>query len=657
MALPEADSGTGLNLSSEVAVASYTNDSGGPQTVAAFVRLSSLNGAAATITAILRQTTSADATLGEPDMLARAKRTSTDTVWQSRMLGPVYLKDGEKVVVRAISTNSSDTAAAYTVDWIDAAGAEFDLGANAPAGWINSDAIANEALTSGKFGSGFILNSSIENGAITANVIADAAITPAKFSAAVPANVTSISDDSTAADNFEAMLDGTGGVKLSLSQLRIVGYNEEEGVLHIQNTANYHTVYIESNVFGIYCYSSGSVGVYVYGAAAGLHLDSLAGPSLNIQGTSGTGITLAGTSTLAKAGDSMGLSTSAISSSTIQNGALNGKGDWNTTAPDNASITAIKAKTDNLPASPAGVGSQMNLADSAITLNKFDRTTAFPLQLADTSTNSVVRFSDIIDTNNMIATVTNDVAIVNQSLGFWTGDDNNNILGAFRALFRSDLGTPVPDNINFTIGGYVGTADNTTDSLQAISGATSGLSGANTVVITVDDGSNLIQSAMVRVTNGSVSDIKRTNSSGQVTFNLDDDSWTVSITKSGYTFDGATLSVSTNTTITYSMSLINILAPSTPLVSSTGYVYCYDKNAVLEPDVVIKARLIGGSNASGQSLDTEQISFVSDSNGLAQFNGFVRGAKYEIYRGSGNKISIRIPDTDSFEIPEFIGQE
>lgn len=36
------------------------------------------------------------------------------------------------------------------------------------------------------------------------------------------------------------------------------------------------------------------------------------------------------------------------------------------TAPDNASITAIKAKTDNLPASPAAVGSAMTLANGAI---------------------------------------------------------------------------------------------------------------------------------------------------------------------------------------------------------------------------------------------------------------------------------------------------
>ena len=39
----------------------------------------------------------------------------------------------------------------------------------------------------------------------------------------------------------------------------------------------------------------------------------------------------------------------------------------NYTAPNNQGIADIKAKTDNLPASPAAVGSLMNLADGAIT--------------------------------------------------------------------------------------------------------------------------------------------------------------------------------------------------------------------------------------------------------------------------------------------------
>lgn len=44
-------------------------------------------------------------------------------------------------------------------------------------------------------------------------------------------DVTHISADATAADNFEAMLDGTGGVKLSLSQLNIVAGSNDSAIV------------------------------------------------------------------------------------------------------------------------------------------------------------------------------------------------------------------------------------------------------------------------------------------------------------------------------------------------------------------------------------------------------------------------------------------
>lgn len=53
-----------------------------------------------------------------------------------------------------------------------------------------------------------------------------------------------------------------------------------------------------------------------------------------------------------------------LNAGSVAAGALNGAGDWNTTAPDNAGIAAIKAKTDNLPTSPAAVGDAMTLTDA-----------------------------------------------------------------------------------------------------------------------------------------------------------------------------------------------------------------------------------------------------------------------------------------------------
>ena len=49
--------------------------------------------------------------------------------------------------------------------------------------------------------------------------------------ASVDANIISISGDSTAADNLEAMLDGTGGVTLSLGQLAIVASSNDDAII------------------------------------------------------------------------------------------------------------------------------------------------------------------------------------------------------------------------------------------------------------------------------------------------------------------------------------------------------------------------------------------------------------------------------------------
>ena len=61
-------------------------------------------------------------------------------------------------------------------------------------------------------------------------------------------------------------------------------------------------------------------------------------------------------------------------------------------------IDAIKAKTDNLPTSPAATGAAMTLADDAITASKFDESTAFPVKLADTGATQIARVGADSDT-------------------------------------------------------------------------------------------------------------------------------------------------------------------------------------------------------------------------------------------------------------------
>lgn len=60
-------------------------------------------------------------------------------------------------------------------------------------------------------------------------------------------------------------------------------------------------------------------------------------------------------------------------------------------------LDGIAAKTTNIPASPAAVGSAMTLADDAITASKFDESTAFPLKATDSSTTILARKGDKMD--------------------------------------------------------------------------------------------------------------------------------------------------------------------------------------------------------------------------------------------------------------------
>lgn len=53
-------------------------------------------------------------------------------------------------------------------------------------------------------------------------------------------------------------------------------------------------------------------------------------------------------------------------------------------------------------------------------------------------------------------------------LGAWTGSAANTLLGAMRAMFRKDTDAAVPSDINADLGSGAGAANNTTDSLEAI---------------------------------------------------------------------------------------------------------------------------------------------------------------------------------------------
>ena len=173
-----------------------------------------------------------------------------------------------------------------------------------------------------------------------------------------------------------------------------------------------------------------------------------------------------------------------------------------------------------------------------------------------------------------------------------------------------------------------------TDTLEEIADAVAGIStgngtGARTVTVTVNDGTTALQNAKVRMTSGAETYTASTNVSGFCTFNLNDATWVVSITRNGYSFSGTTLVVDGTETATYSMSLVTITPSSTNKV--TGYWTVLNENGVEAASVVvtIKARqpLRGGA---GVFHDAGERTATSNANGLVQFTNLIPGWRYAV---------------------------
>jgi len=171
--------------------------------------------------------------------------------------------------------------------------------------------------------------------------------------------------------------------------------------------------------------------------------------------------------------------------------------------------------------------------------------------------------------------------------------------------------------------------------------------GARTVTFVVNDGTDLIKGATLRVTKGVTSISGDTNVSGQINsgsgFSLDDGTWTVAISLSGYSFTPTTLVVSADSAQTYSMSAETIAASDPDQV--TGYFYCYDEDGAVEEDVTVQIKFVS-IVGTGISHDTKIRSEVSGATGLVSFTNLFPGATYKIRRGEDRAWSdIEIPST------------
>ena len=158
--------------------------------------------------------------------------------------------------------------------------------------------------------------------------------------------------------------------------------------------------------------------------------------------------------------------------------------------------------------------------------------------------------------------------------------------------------------------------------------------GARTVTITVNDGTTALQAANVRFTQGIESYVQSTNASGIATFNLDDATWTVSITKAGYSYAGTTLVVNGTEAQTYSMTAVTV-TPSDP-GATTAYVTVRDSAGAAAPDITVQVEVMRFANGTtGSGIDNPLATGTTDADGYVEFVGLPRLATYRVRIGEG----------------------
>ena len=189
--------------------------------------------------------------------------------------------------------------------------------------------------------------------------------------------------------------------------------------------------------------------------------------------------------------------------------------------------------------------------------------------------------------------------------------------------------------LNELIGNDAGVSQFTANALElGPSGGGGGAgTGARTVTITVNDGTTALQNATVRMTEGANTFTAPTNASGIAVFNLDDATYTVGVTKPGYSYAGTTLIVNGTETATYSMTIVSVTGATNPALSAIE-VLCLGADFEAESGIDVDFRMVaiatGDTNKAYLGL---KVTVTSNGSGIARWEA-PQGAVVEYKRGN-----------------------
>lgn len=225
------------------------------------------------------------------------------------------------------------------------------------------------------------------------------------------------------------------------------------------------------------------------------------------------------------------------------------------------------------------------------------------------------------------------------------------VLTLTTATFQATDTATVESAITTLRGADNDTLKSLSDQIDGLSAATG--SGARTITITVNDGTTVLQNARVRLTEGVNTYTGLTNASGVVVFNVDDATYTVGITKSGYTYAGTTLIVDGTETRTYSMTLVSVTPPDDPaLCAVTMHIYDqYGADIASQPVEITFVRWESTATATPPVLSVPPV-LETDVNGIVSVELF-REATYKIVYGETGvtrRVDVTIPDAATYTV-------
>jgi hypothetical protein len=197
-----------------------------------------------------------------------------------------------------------------------------------------------------------------------------------------------------------------------------------------------------------------------------------------------------------------------------------------------------------------------------------------------------------------------------------------------------------------------GTFDATTDALEAnrekLDTITGTGVGPHVVTITVTSGGSPVVGAAVSLTGGRYG---ITDASGVVVFACETGSYTLAVTKAGYTHTPTTQVITATTAIPVTMTDLGII-PSTDPEQTTAFTVTRDGQGNVRGGVTITFALMSGPGADSYTL--KNFPAVSNATTGVLQKAIMKNSHYRAKRGDGPWVDI--PDTgsdDTFELPEI----